>query len=186
MKIAITGGIASGKTTVMNYLKEKFKGAQFYSVDEMVGQLYNEGWWKDWLVDEFGTYDKKELSKRAFAQRGVRLELEAMSGMHIGLQLGKVLHQSQGLVFVEFPLIFETSMQQYFNEVVLVTAPKPIRVKRAIERGMTEEHVASVMLTQWPDDVKLPIADWIVDTGLECTIPAHLSALVTFIENRLG
>jgi dephospho-CoA kinase len=59
--------------------------------------------------------------------------------------------------------LFENGMQEFYNKIILVTAPKDIRIERIISRdGSTKQQVLERMGNQMGDNIKVPLADYVV------------------------
>lgn len=169
--IAVTGGIGAGKSTLIKKLQlyvEPSPWYRFYSMDQFVDELYKEQEWLDWLKDRFGTCDRKELSNRAFACDSVRAALNSQSALKIGVKLGRVLGDTDSMFtnIVEFPLLFETQMQNEFDKTILITASTDVRIARVVARGKkTAEEAAAVISAQMSEDKKRALANLVIDTS---------------------
>lgn len=169
--IAVTGGIGAGKSTLIKMFKDDIADRhmwyRFYSMDQFVDELYKEREWLDWLKERFGTCDRKELSNRAFACDSVRAALNSQSALKIGVKLGRVLSQHDSLYtnIIEFPLLFETQMQNEFDKTILITASTDVRIQRVVARGKkTAEEAGAVINAQMSEDKKKALANLIIDT----------------------
>ena len=167
LNVAITGGIGSGKSTVVRELKLIYPDANFFSMDEFVDELYEEKSWLDWLQKRFNTIDRKEISRLGFANHADRAALNAQSALKIGMKLGKaLLAKDKGVNFIEFPLLFETGMQDQFDLIIHITAPFDVRVDRVMVRdGKTRVEVMNVILIQMPEEEKQKLASKTIDTS---------------------
>jgi len=177
MNIAITGGIGAGKSTIIEELKRIFPHAHFYSMDKFVDALYREESWLVWLKERFNTTNRQELSERAFACDSVRAALNSQSALKIGVKLGKVLSVRR-MNIVEFPLLFESGLQDEFDTAIHITADTEIRIDRVVARGKkNREQAASVIAAQMPEDKKRTLANYTVDTSKstpqECAKQIH-------------
>ena len=166
MNIAITGGIGAGKSTLLAHLQQAFTQAQFFSMDAFVDELYRDSAWLSWLNERFGTTDRTEISRLAFADPAVLAQLNAQSALKIGVRLGRILAAKQGMVFVEFPLLFESGLSEEFDHIVLVTADRDVRIARVVARGKkTPQQAAAVIDVQMPEERKAVLADAVIDTS---------------------
>ena len=185
MKIAITGGIGAGKSTLVEALRRTFPTATFVSMDAFVDALYQDPEWLDWLEERFGTRDRKAVSVMAFADRAVLAQLNAQSALKIGVALGRLLERP-GLTFVEFPLLFESGLAGEFDRTVLVTAERDVRIARVVARGRkTAEQAAAVLDAQMPEARKAAMADAVIDTSLPDSQAACADQMITTIEHFL-
>jgi len=179
MNIAITGGIGAGKSTLIQGLQAAYPAARFFSMDAFVDALYQDPAWNAWLLERFGTTDRTELSRLAFADPAVRESLNAQSALKIGVSLGRVLADRSAVNVVEFPLLFETGLQTEFDHCVLITADTPTRIARVVARGKkTAEQAAAVIAAQMPEDRKAALVDMVIDTSVSDQRDAHVARLV--------
>jgi pantetheine-phosphate adenylyltransferase/dephospho-CoA kinase len=145
MKIAITGGIGSGKSTVAKMLAEELD-LPYYSFDKIVQRLYSYDHVREGLVTRFGTSDRKLLSEMAFVNadrfddRKMRSELEEFFTPFI-LEALEDSYFCQPNAILEFPLLFEKgqALIERFDVIINVEAPLPVRLKRVMERDDRDE-----------------------------------------------
>ena len=164
MKIAISGSIGSGKTTVCEYLKEK--GYDVFDCDEVNRNLLeegNEGWIRvceafPECVEE-GKLDKKKLSSLIFSDEENRKKLEGI--MH-PLILKKLMEREDDPLFAEVPLLFEVGWDQYFDSTLLVVTDLDLLIERMKERGYTKEETLSRLSQQMDVTEKIKRADKII------------------------
>lgn len=167
MKIAITGGLGAGKSTVIECLKEHFPDANFYSMDVIVSEMYNDYEWCQWLSLKFGTCEKVEISKLVFSNHIVKAQVESKSKEYIWKRLSAYLIED-GMTFIEVPMLFEFNLETEFDLSILVTANDDLRIVRSMNRdGKSREEILKIMNSQMPEDVKKFIANIVVDTGLK-------------------
>lgn len=186
LNIAITGGIGAGKSTLMAQLQQAFPEARFVSMDAFVDELYTDPVWLDWLEEAFHTRDRVAISRLAFEDPQVRLTLNAQSALKIGVRLGRLLAQRSALTFVEFPLLFESGLQEAFDHTVLITASTEVRIARVVARGKkTTEQAAAVIAAQMPESRKAELADAVVDTTDSEQLQAHTQRLLAFLSSVL-
>ncbi|MBQ1506788.1 MAG: dephospho-CoA kinase [Erysipelotrichales bacterium] len=138
MKVAVTGSIGSGKSTVCGYLSRC--GFPVISADEVNSQLLREEPVKQHIIELLGLeeFSREAVSLAIFRDNQLRLDLNAY--LH-PLILQRVLsfldEHKDGLVFAEVPLLFEAGWETYFDvTVAVITDPKI-----AEERLMKERHI---------------------------------------------
>ena len=147
-KIGITGGIATGKTTLLNLIKDL--GFPVISCDDIVKELYSSDKIKQLIKNEFGSQvlspdgevDKKTLLNLILKSEEKRKSLESLIHPLVKREIEKFLEISQQkglpLVFVEVPLLFECGWEDMFDEVWVITCNKETQRKRILERPMGE------------------------------------------------
>lgn len=179
MNIAITGGIGAGKSTLMDQIQQAYPQARFFSMDSFVDEIYADPLWLDWLEESFNTRDRVAISRLAFEDAAVRVALNAQSALKIGVRLGKILADRTALTFVEFPLLFESGLQNEFDHTVLITASTEVRIARVVARGKkTAEQAAAVIAAQMPEARKAELAGTVIDTTQSDQLAANTERLL--------
>ena len=127
-KIAITGGIGSGKSAVSQILASK--GYFVLDCDQITKQLYQkdqttsaicQNFGQEFVVD--GKVDTKKLGAYVFADESRVKKLNEVMHPLIFAELDRQIVESGArVVFVQIPLLFETGMQNEFDDIWLVTA----------------------------------------------------------------
>ena len=159
-KIAVTGGIGSGKSLFCDILKSM--GYTVFSCDEIYAEMLQNKEYLALLNNKFPDcfindclLDKKLLAERVFASEENRKTLESLSHPVI---MQRLLAQmaGKGVVFAEVPLLFEGGYEGLFDCVIALVRSQEARVKGVIERsGLTESEVLSRMQSQF-DPALLP------------------------------
>ncbi len=151
-KIAVTGGIGSGKSTFCRFLSER--GYPVYSCDEIYGELIREQEYTALLIERFpdcfpnGVFDKKKLAERVFANRGDKRALESLSHPLIVQRLLKKM-EGEEVAFAEVPLLYEGNFEPLFDGVIALIRNREARIASIKERnGFSEEEIAARMLHQ--------------------------------------
>jgi len=169
VKVAITGGIGSGKSTFACFIRSK--GYQVINADMLAKELYdtNEAL-KQKIIEEFGTdvypngkFDRVELYKKAFAdERNVQRLNEIVHPVVIEKISDLLnLHRDDTLIFVEAALVFEAGMENLFDYVVLITADEDLRTQRAAAReNISGAEIKKRMHYQLADEKKKERADF--------------------------
>ena len=174
LKIAVTGGAGSGKTSVCNRLKKL--GVKVISADEMARDAVAPGskalakiirFFGEKVVLSDGTLNRKILRRMITDDDDARLNLERFLHHEITelIQKNVVCAEKEGcqIVVIEVPLLFELDMKERFDRVVVVGADKELRVKRLMERDQTSRDAAENLINvQMPDEEKVDRADYVV------------------------
>ncbi|MFW6268645.1 MAG: dephospho-CoA kinase [Bacillota bacterium] len=173
MIIGLTGGIASGKTTVSNYLKKL--GAEVINTDNITHNLLkkgNQGWFKvincfgSFILTESGEIDRIKLGKIVFNNSIKLKKLEnILHPLIINIVKKKINKISDSKsVIVEVPLLYEVRMEEMFDQVWVVYIDRQTQIKRAAERSnLSEKDIKNRMKFQIPLDVKKNRADLVID-----------------------
>jgi dephospho-CoA kinase len=165
MRIVVTGGIGSGKSSVSKELVKHMPGYELVNADQMVHDLYvGNAKFRAELVKRFGTAERKEIATIVFANPSRRVELEALSWAYLAQAVDAVF-ELPNVVF-EFPLFFEHPHwlgQQ--DAVVLVRCAESVQRERVLARdGISAETFERIKSAQLPVDEKLKWADFAIDT----------------------
>lgn len=153
-KIAITGGIGSGKSTVSAILKRK--GFNVYSCDEIYSELIKDSAFIKMLSDEFGdilsgdnSLDRKKLSAIVFSDAKKLERLNNITHPAIYQRMFEVAKDNGGVNFFEVPLLFEDSAQDLFDEVIVVLRDTEKRIEEVIRRdNLSREEVEQRIKSQ--------------------------------------
>ena len=174
--IGLTGGIASGKSTVTSYLKEK--GYPVIDADRVVhdlqapgGELYRA------LVEHFGReilLDTGDLNRPALAQRIFSSQKEiAWSNQVQGEMIRKALVRErdrlakiEDLFFMDIPLLIEQGYLDWFDQVWLVYVTEDTQLQRLMERNvLTGVQARDRLAAQMPLNEKKAFVDLVIDNN---------------------
>jgi dephospho-CoA kinase len=144
-KIAVTGGIASGKTTVCRMFEEM--GAAVCFADRVVHELLLEPKLVEILCREFGEQivqngqiDRKVLGKLVFKDSKKLKRLEELLHPIVLESMEQKYAKAEGLFFIaEIPLLYEIGADERFDAVVAVVADEKIAKQRFMAKGFSEE-----------------------------------------------
>lgn len=173
MRIALTGSIGMGKSTVAKMFEAA--GVPVFDADAVVRKLQGPGGGLVAKIGEMfpgcvrcGTLDRECLAQIVLADREKLAALEAL--VHPAVREAREQfvadHGSAPAVVFEIPLLFETGGEKEVDKVVVVSAPPEIQRARVMARtGMTAAKLESILRRQMPDDEKRARADFVVDTS---------------------
>jgi len=170
LKIGITGGIGSGKTTVAKVF-EVLGIPVYYADDEAKEIMHKNEPLKQQLIFYFGkdTYvdgklNRKHLSSIVFADKQ-KLELLNSLVHPVTIEDAEQWFKQQQSPYVlkEAALLFESGAAEGLDYVIGVTAPATIRIKRVMDRdGVTADEVKKRMLNQIDETIKIRLCDFII------------------------
>jgi dephospho-CoA kinase len=173
--LAVTGGIASGKSTVSNMLEEM--GAPIVDFDVIARKVVEPGtsalkdiveYFGKQVLNEDGSLDRKRLSKIVFGDLEKRKKLEGFTHPRIHeAWVGEVNRIAErdpdAIIQVAVPLLIELNMQYMFHKVPVVYVPQEKQVERLMKRdGITEKEAEDILNAQLPIDEKLGYADFVI------------------------
>lgn len=170
IKIAITGGIGSGKSTVAEVLKNK--GCFVIDCDDITKQLYKNDITAKLIAENFGNEfvrdgktEVKKLASVVFADENKLQKLNAIMHPLIFGELDRQMSTcGKDVVFVQIPLLFETGKQNMFDKIWLVTAKEETRINRVKYRdGLDETQIKNRIKNQMNDEKKAKFAHTIIN-----------------------
>lgn len=174
VRLGLTGGIASGKTTVLDMLRAR--GALTIDTDEIAHAILAKGGdvWKN-IVETFGrdilnadeTINRAKLGDIVFADEQRRRLLNELTHPAIRRAwLGQIESLRErnfaGVVAVAVPLLFETDAQSEFDVTVVVACSEATQIARLKTRGLTEEQSRQRIAAQLPMQEKMTRADIVI------------------------
>jgi dephospho-CoA kinase len=173
MKIALTGSIGMGKSTVAAMFQEA--GVPVFDADAEVRRMQGFG---GVLVEDIGerfpgtvvngAVDRERLSAFVLADRDELAALEMIVHPAVARGRERFIDDNRGApaLLFEIPLLFETRGEEAFDKVIVVSAPADVQRGRVMAReGMTEGKLEGLLARQLPDEQKREKADFVIDTG---------------------
>ncbi len=172
IKIGITGGIGSGKTTVAKVFEQL--GIPVYNADywakaimntePLVKQRLTELFGKD-IYDSEGKADRKKIAEIVFKDKNKLNELNSVIHPAVWLHGKNWLrqHADKPYILKEAAILFESGGDKGLDKVITVSAPKELRLQRVINRdNVTAEEVTARMANQWDDEKKIALSDFVI------------------------
>ena len=189
--IGITGGIASGKSTVTNFLRQK--GFEVVDADALVHQLQKPGGHLyQILVEHFGEkvlledgeLNRPLLASLIFSNSEEREWSKETQGQIIREELGSLrdkFSETEELFFMDIPLLFEQDYASWFDETWLVYVRRDTQLDRLMNRDqLSKESAETRLASQWPLEEKMKFATYILDNN--GSREQLLSQVVTLLE----
>ncbi|MCJ7466274.1 MAG: dephospho-CoA kinase [Maribacter sp.] len=171
MIVGLTGGIGSGKTTVAKMFKEL--GVPVYNSDEEAKRLMNTSKKViNAITKLFGPQayintklNSADIAKKVFENKELLLKLNAIVHPEVRKHfLTWMKKQHYPYVIQETALIFENSSPNFYDKIILITAPMNKRIQRVKNRdGISKKSILSRMENQWNDSAKIPLSDFVVE-----------------------
>ena len=174
--IGITGGIASGKSTVTNFLREK--GFQVVDADTVVHQLQKPGGrlfqalvqhFGPEIILENGELNRHLLASLIFSNPEEREWSRITQGEIIREELATLRDQlalTEEIFFMDIPLLFEQDYVSWFDDTWLVYVDRDVQVERLMKRDqLSKDEAKSRLAAQWPLEKKKDLASHILDNN---------------------
>lgn len=174
MKIGITGGIGSGKSTVTKYLVKK--GYEVIDCDKLARQVVEKGSpalgklaeaFGTGILDEEGNLNRAATAELVFHDEEKREQLNSITHSAIYDIIDSIVSEKpDGLFFIDAPLLFESGMEKDMDVVWLVSCRDDVRVRRIEQRdGMDAEMIQARIASQMSEDEKRRKAGEILDNS---------------------
>jgi dephospho-CoA kinase len=177
LKVGLTGGIASGKSTIVRMLAGL--GCITVDADAIVARLYRPGeagheaivrtYGKEILLPD-GEIDRKKLADIAFSKPEEAQKLNALIHPIVVAEQARLFREAEergedAIYIVEATLLLESGGRQRFDRIVVVDVEPAVQVARAIGRGMTAEEATRRIAHQMPREDRLRQADYVIDNS---------------------
>ena len=178
-KIGLTGGFGSGKSTVARIFQSL--GVPIFNADAAGRSILEEADTQMQLVNLFGPEvllkgktQRSHIAQRVFGNANLLSELNSIVHPKVGEVFRQWINeQTTPYILKEAAIIFEVGTESSLDDVILVSAPEEIRIRRVMERdGVNRDQVEARMRNQWPEERKKELAAHsIVNDGVTALIP---------------
>ena len=194
IKVALTGGIASGKSTVLKMFKEL--GAKVLDCDRIAKALTRKGnrgykrivkEFGPEILDEEGRINRKKLAHIVFFDEEKRKKLNSLLHPLVYERLEERMRRmKEDVVIVDVPLLVESGGENLFDKVVVVYSELFVQLNRLIIRGISEEEALARIRSQASWEERLRVADFVVrgDVDIEET-KKEVEKIWKYIKNCL-
>ncbi|MFQ5953153.1 MAG: dephospho-CoA kinase [Candidatus Omnitrophota bacterium] len=172
--IGVTGGLATGKTTVVDMFVAK--GAvkidadvvshRLLLEDEDIKRKVTKVFGDDIVVN--GEIDRRKLAEKVFFDKeGLEYLDRILHPAIIGRIKEEIKRNKDKVVVLDAPLLVETDLQDIVDIVVVVFCDHETQIKRAADRGISEHEAKSIIAMQMPMTEKVKFADFTIDNSNE-------------------
>ncbi len=174
--VGLTGGIGAGKSTVADLLAER--GAVIVDADEVARAVVEPGEpalaklvdrFGSGILDADGRLDRAVVAKVAFADDESRRDLEAITHPAINEEFTRRVTDapSDAVVVLDVPLLVESEQarKRPYQTVIVVEAPRDVRLARLEARGVNRADAEARMAAQAADDERRKLATYVVDNA---------------------
>ena len=194
--LGITGGIASGKTRVIQTLAKC--GVPILSSDEIAHASIRRGKpayqavlraFGGTILDAKGEIDRKTLGQVVFSDLGARRCLEKIIHPYVIRAIRKFIQGRRGIIALDIPLLYEAGWVALVDVAVVVYTTKAEQIRRLQRRnGLSRQEVLARLTAQWPNHDKLRLADVVLrNTGSPAQLRQQVKKLLQDItDSELG
>ena len=184
LRIGLTGGIGSGKSTVSALLADR--GAQVVDADVLAREAVAAGSpglaavvdaFGEGVLSADGSLDRPALAAVVFGDPAARATLDGIVHPLVRARAVELITAMPGdaVVVQDIPLLVETSQAAAFDLVLVVEADVEIRVARLVQRGLAEDDARARIAAQATDEQRRAVADVVLDNSGS---PEHLAEQV--------
>lgn len=173
--VGLTGGIASGKSTVSRMFREA--GIPVICADDLAHEVVKPGsaamdeirrTFGDEFVDSAGALNRVAMARLVFRDKDKRNALEAIIHPRVGEERERLLRefaaQGHDIVIVDVPLLYESGWEDSFDMIVVAYVPPEIQIERLIARdSLSHDEARSRLDAQMPIDEKKTLAERVID-----------------------
>jgi dephospho-CoA kinase len=187
MRVGLTGGVGSGKSTVAQLLADH--GARIVDADAIAREVVEPGtsgfaavverFGSD-VVSTDGGLDRAKLAAIVFADTSAREDLNAIVHPLVGSRFGELMAAApaDAIVVYDVPLLVEGNLAGGFDVVLVVEADPATRVARLEQRGMPEPDARARMATQASDEQRRAVAHEVISNdGSRAELVAQVDAV---------
>jgi dephospho-CoA kinase len=192
--VGLTGGIGAGKSTVADSLVRR--GAVVIDADAIARMVVEPGKPAlSALAEKFGpeilrpdgSLDRAALAERAFVTDETRKELEAITHPAIAEEFFAQIAAApaDGIVVHDVPLLVESTRGYEYGAVIVVEAPREVRLARLEARGVPRADAERRMALQASDEERRKVATWVLDnSGDTAHLERQIEAIWPELERR--
>ena len=174
IRVGLTGGIGSGKSTVARLLAEH--GALVIDADQIAREVVEPGqpalteiaerFGPDVITTD-GSLDRAALAAIVFADAVALADLNAITHPRIAVRTAQLIAAApdDAVVVYDMPLLVENDLAEGWDHVIVVEADREVRVRRLIERGLDEADIEARMSRQASDEQRRAVADVVIDNS---------------------
>ncbi|UVS80316.1 dephospho-CoA kinase [Actinokineospora sp. UTMC 2448] len=186
LRIGLSGGIGSGKSTVAGRLAEH--GALVIDADRVAREVVEPGtdglaeiaaeFGRDVIVD--GALDRAALAARVFTDDDARKRLNAIVHPRVAARTAELIATApaDAVVVHDVPLLVENGLAPFYHLVIIVDAPVETRVERLVGRGLAEADARARIAAQADEAARRALADvWLDNSGTPDLVLAEVDAL---------
>lgn len=189
IKVAITGGIGTGKTTILSMFADK--GIPVFNSDEIAREIMNTNpLLKNEIITAFGdkAYDKNKINKKylsnvVFNNKTLLKKINSIVHPYVADEFNSwIKKQDSKYIIYESAIIFENQGEGFFDKIICVTAPEDDVISRVMKRNnFSKDKIKSIINKQLPNEAKIQKSDYVIEN----VDISKLSARVLEIHNNI-
>ncbi len=171
IKVAITGGIGTGKTTILSMFADK--GIPVFNSDEIAREIMNTNpLLKNEIIIAFGdkAYDKNKLNKKylsnvVFNNETLLKKINSIVHPYVADEFNSwIKKQDSKYIIYESAIIFENQGEGFFDKIICVIAPEDDIISRVMKRNnFSKDKIKSIINKQLPNEAKIQKSDYVIE-----------------------
>ena len=171
IKVAITGGIGTGKTTISNMFSDK--GVPVFNSDEIAKEIMNtNSLLKNEIITAFGdnAYEKNKLNREylsdvIFNNEALLQKINSIVHPYVADEFNSwIEEQDSKYIIYESAIIFENQVEDFFDKIICVTASEEDVISRVMKRNnFSVDKIKSIINKQLPNDAKIQKSDYVIE-----------------------
>ena len=175
LKVGLTGGIASGKSSVARWFAER--GITVFDADKAVHLLYTNQTVIDLIAEEFGSeyldggiVDRVQLGRLVFGDKRAKEKLEKILHANVleemMISIERAEKEGEKVIILDIPLLFEAGWTNYVDKIWTVYTPLEIQIQRLMKRNnFSREEALQRISSQLSLDYKAERSDKVIDNS---------------------
>ena len=174
MYLGLTGGIGSGKSTAARMFADL--GAIVIDADAIAKEVLEPGQvgyesvvnnFGEEILDSSGNIDRVILAGKVFESSIKLKELEEIVHPAVANKVAQIRESlpAGSTIIYDTPLLIEKSLQQQFDQVIVVLAPEDLRTQRLLARGLAQNDIIARMSNQATDEQRREIANYVISNS---------------------
>ena len=174
MYLGLTGGIGSGKSTAARMFADL--GAIVIDADAIAKEVLEPGQvgyesvinnFGEEILDSSGNVDRVVLAGKVFGDTTKLKELEEIVHPAVATKVAEIRESlpAGAIIIYDTPLLIEKSLQQQFDQVIVVLAPEALRTQRLLARGLAQNDIIARMSNQATDEQRREIANYVISNS---------------------
>ena len=182
IKVAITGGIGTGKTTISSMFAEK--GVPVFNSDEIAKEIMNtNSLLKNEIITAFGdnAYEKNKLNREylsdvIFNNEALLQKINSIVHPYVAKEFNSWIEKQESkYIIYESAIIFENQAEDSFDKIICVTSSEGDVISRIMKRNnFSIDKIKAIIDKQLPNDVKIQKSDYVIENVDISSLPARV------------
>ena len=179
IKVAITGGIGTGKTTISSMFSDN--GVPVFNSDDIAKEIMNKNsLLRNEIITAFGdkAYDENKLNREyisdlVFNNETLLKKINSIVHPYVTEEFNSWIEKQESkYIIYESAIIFENQAEDFFDKIICVTSSEENVISRIIKRNnFSADKIKSIINKQLPNDVKIQKSDYVIENTNTSKLP---------------